>query len=520
MFFGQLDTTIPDLMESRNLVTAREMVQEGNWWHTTMNLEPRHEKPPLPTWMTALTARVGGGFDNLYLLRLPSAFMGVLMVLFFYGFCYQFTKSKNIALIAGAVMATNFMVVDLARINTWDIYTHAFMVGTLWAFLEGLERKHWGFHCLSAILFAMSFMSKGPVSLYTVWLPFLIIYVIVGKRWKLNPTLWKPIIFITTVGLLLGSYWYLSMYLTDQEVAEAIIEKELDGWSNRHPRPIYFYLHFPIFMGIWMIPFLSYIFPKYVRSKIYDQFPYKQILLWFALTLVLLSIIPTKKERYLLPMMIPSSLAVASMIYYLYKSIKFGSSTKFDRFLFYSVPIVVSFACIVITTFFFFFEEKSFEFNFLFSWILLVLLSIVVIYSVLKGMAKYSYILTFLTIGLFCFGLFAKSQLLIKGSPNLNSLTNVQKKIDLNGIKCFALQKDLDPRMIWLLGKNVYASENISFKNKNNFPLVYLSFVPIENLLSKEILNNVKVNFYGKYDIRPQKSEWQAHVYKFTWTGN
>ena len=412
MFFGQLDVIPPDLMESRNLITAREMVQEGNWWHTTMNLEPRHEKPPLPTWITAIIASIGGGFDNLTLLRLPSAFIGTIMVLFFYGFCFRLTKSRNLAFIAGAVMASNFMILSQARINAWDIYTHAFMVGTLWAFLEGIERKKWRYHCLAAFLFAMSFMSKGPVSLYTVWLPFLIVFLVIGNRRKLNPTLWKPILFITSIGLLLGGFWYLSMYLTDQNVAKAIIEKELNGWGNRHPRPFYFYLHFPIFMGIWMIPFLAFLFPKYAKSKINAQIPYQQILLWIVITLILLSIVPTKKERYLLPIMIPSSLAIASMIHALIKGIRSGTSAKLDRYLFYSAPILVSVACLLISVYFVFFKRLSLNNLQLLSCILLLFLAIAIIRFVKMNRAKYALGATFIAVGVFCFSLLARLSLI------------------------------------------------------------------------------------------------------------
>ena len=40
-----------DLMESRNLATAQEMVRPGNYLIPTMNDELRLEKPPLPTWI-------------------------------------------------------------------------------------------------------------------------------------------------------------------------------------------------------------------------------------------------------------------------------------------------------------------------------------------------------------------------------------------------------------------------------------------------------------------------------------
>ncbi|NND50776.1 MAG: glycosyltransferase, partial [Flavobacteriaceae bacterium] len=46
--FQFLDVTI---MEARNFITAREMLSDDNWVLTTMNGEPRYQKPPFPSWM-------------------------------------------------------------------------------------------------------------------------------------------------------------------------------------------------------------------------------------------------------------------------------------------------------------------------------------------------------------------------------------------------------------------------------------------------------------------------------------
>ncbi len=60
IFFPHLDVVEVNIMEARNFITAREMLDYGNWIQTTMNLEPRYEKPPLPTWLTALSGSIFG----------------------------------------------------------------------------------------------------------------------------------------------------------------------------------------------------------------------------------------------------------------------------------------------------------------------------------------------------------------------------------------------------------------------------------------------------------------------------
>ena len=48
LFTAHLDALWVNIMEARNFVTAREMLQDSNWLLTTLNGEPRYQKPPLP----------------------------------------------------------------------------------------------------------------------------------------------------------------------------------------------------------------------------------------------------------------------------------------------------------------------------------------------------------------------------------------------------------------------------------------------------------------------------------------
>ena len=54
LFFTHLGLLYVDIMEARNFLSARDMVENGNWIFTTMNNLPRYEKPPMPTWFSAI----------------------------------------------------------------------------------------------------------------------------------------------------------------------------------------------------------------------------------------------------------------------------------------------------------------------------------------------------------------------------------------------------------------------------------------------------------------------------------
>lgn len=83
-FFVNNTVITPDIMESRNLVTAREMVHDGHWLVPTMNGELRLEKPPLPTWITAAAEAVAP--DNLAIERGLAGVAAMLLVFYVWHF--------------------------------------------------------------------------------------------------------------------------------------------------------------------------------------------------------------------------------------------------------------------------------------------------------------------------------------------------------------------------------------------------------------------------------------------------
>ena len=175
IFLVNLDALIVNIMEARNFITAREMIQDGHWILTTLNGEPRYQKPPLPTWLTAFSAMMFG-LKSLTALRIPAALTTLLMVIYFNKLAVLFTENKKYAFISSLIVATSFYVVFAGRNGQWDIFTHGFMmvcIYYLYLFFTS-ENKKYQRAIIAAIFLGLSFMSKGPVSFYVLLLPFLI----------------------------------------------------------------------------------------------------------------------------------------------------------------------------------------------------------------------------------------------------------------------------------------------------------------------------------------------------------
>ncbi|MFI8377247.1 ArnT family glycosyltransferase [Leeuwenhoekiella sp. NPDC079379] len=318
LFFPHLDVLYANIMEARNFNTAREMLHYDNWVFTTMNGEARYEKPPLPTWLSAFSAAIFG-ITKLWALRLPSAIITTLMVLFSYVFSNKCLKLiPKQAFYASLILATSFYVLFAGRNGTWDIFAHSFMLAGIYflfqffAEIRGVYRNA----ILAGLFIGMSFMSKGPVSHFALLLPFLIAYTWVYKiRSYKNRIL--PLSLLLLIALALSSWWALTIYFGDVDTASSIADKEAAAWANHNTRSFFYYWSFFTQSGIWTIPaFISLLYP-YLKTRVSDLKTYRFTLIWTLAAVILLSVIPEKKSRYLLPVLIPLALNTSYYIEYL-----------------------------------------------------------------------------------------------------------------------------------------------------------------------------------------------------------
>jgi 4-amino-4-deoxy-L-arabinose transferase-like glycosyltransferase len=333
IFLPHLHVIEVNIMEARNFVTAREMLDYGNWIHTTMNLEPRYEKPPLPTWLTAISASIFG-VKNLFGLRLPAVLAVIFLIFTFYFLQVEISKNKKQAFFGTLILATSFYIIFSGRNGQWDIFAHSFMLFAIYQLFKAFESKSvlWKKWILAGVFMGLSFMSKGPVSHFALLLPFIISYGIVFKykhfKRKLSPLIVSLIIFA-----LVGLTWGLYIYLTDLSSAQAIADKETTAWSNRNTRPFYYYWSFFTQSGVWtFFAFIALLYP-YMIKRVTDKKMYRFSLLWTIIAVLLLSLIPEKKSRYLLPVLIPLAWNTSFFIYYLIEEIKHIS--KLDKYLAY-----------------------------------------------------------------------------------------------------------------------------------------------------------------------------------------
>lgn len=330
MLFVNLGVLQTNIMEARNIISAREMVHEGNWIFTTLNSLPRYEKPPLPTWITAFFGYFFG-FENFFWLRIPVVLITILLVFWFYKTLTYFNLTKQQVVNSSLVLITSFYIFFSGRDNNWDMYTHSFVMGSILFLVKEFQASKFNlFNFVAAFfLLACSIMSKGPVSLYALFLPFLIAYFIVYRN-KFGRNLSLTILTII-LGCVIGFAWMMYVRYFDAEHFLAASQKEVNNWHSYNTRPFYYYWSFFTQSGLWTIPALVSLIYPYLKNKVANKKAYQFAWLWTVLSVILLSIIPEKKSRYLLPVLIPLAMNIGFYIEYLRLEFK-NISNKTERY--------------------------------------------------------------------------------------------------------------------------------------------------------------------------------------------
>jgi len=465
------------IMEARNFITAREMVQDHNWLLTTMNGEARYQKPPLPTWLTAISGIIFG-INNVFALRLPAALMVLFSGICIYYLSLKLMLSKIQSLNNSLILVTSFYIFAIIIEAPWDIFAHGFMLAGLYFLFLFFEEKLalWKNGLFAAFFIGLSVMSKGPVSLYAVSLPFLISFGVVFK-FKDFKTKLLPLLGFVLMLVIIGGWWFAYVRLADPEAFLKIATKETENWSNYNIKPFYYYWNFFLQSGLWAIPSLISLLYPYLLKRVEHKKAYQFSFWWTISAVVLLSLIPEKKARYLVPVLIPLAINTGFYIQYLFNNFSELKQKK------ETIPVYFNFGLIAIiilaAPFALFFLLKDGLQNHLLSYALTsmatLLIGILLTRNLyVKKFQNVFYLTILLVVSLAAFGLpLSKS---ITKNETHNSINTLHQFEEKEHIISYSIG-EITPELLWEYNgiiKNIYNNKIIEIPTEPNFGLLLM----------------------------------------------
>ena len=305
-----------------------------------------------------------------------------------------------------------------------------------------------------------------------------------------------PFILSILLFLAIGSWWFVYVRIADAQAFLEIVTKETGNWSSYNVKPFYFYWNFFIQSGLWTIPaFISLLYP-YLHKRVANKKAYIFTFLWTLIAVLLLSIIPEKKPRYLMPVLIPLAINTGFYIQYLIDNFSKLTSKK------ETLPVYFNFGLIAIIALalpiVLFIVLKGGIQPFLLNFIALSIVSIGIAGFIIKNLYQKNiqnvfYLTILFMVSVLAIGLPISKNLNENDDfKSLSSIHSIEKK---NNITTYSIG-EISPELLWDYNgilKDIYKNESLKLPSENNFGLLIMNddVEKITSLLSEHYTYNL-----------------------------
>lgn len=310
---------ITDADEAFYAEAAHEMVASGDWVTPHYNFEPRFQKPVLYYWLTAGTYVVAGETETAARWWAAMAGLGLVVLT---AACGRRWYDESTGLLAGAIVATSFGYFSIGRMALPDLPLTFCITLSVWAGLVATleqERSPRRYVLLAALGLGLGFLMKGPVGLIIPALVILPLLVIERRSIALTPA---DLVLGFLLFIVVATPWYLVMWLRhgNEYLQGFFVGDNLERFATdrfNDPRPWWFYL--PVLAGgllpwtplalVWLGPIT-----QFLRRRRDIGTVDLRLILWAFLPLAFYTFSIGKQPRYILPVLPPLALLLASSI--------------------------------------------------------------------------------------------------------------------------------------------------------------------------------------------------------------
>jgi 4-amino-4-deoxy-L-arabinose transferase-like glycosyltransferase len=303
--------------EGRYAEMAREMFASGDWITTRLNGIKYFEKPPLQTWMNALSFAIFGLGD--WQARLWTGLCGIGGVVLT-GYAGAKVFGRRAGFYAALVLGSSFYWAACAQIDSLDMGLSAMMTIALCGLLIAqrdsatpAERRNWMLACWAGM--ALAVLSKGLIGLV---LPgaVLVLYTLITRDWKL----WTRLHLVK--GLLLffaiATPWFVLVAIKNPEQPHFFFVHE--HWDRfflkEHHREQAWWIFFAL-TAIGIVPWLG-VLGQSLRLGAQREAglfrPRLMALIWAVFILLFFTKSNSKLPGYILPIFPALALLVANYL--------------------------------------------------------------------------------------------------------------------------------------------------------------------------------------------------------------
>lgn len=309
---------ITDSVESNYALTAKEMVQSGDWVSPQIYGKYWYDKPVFFYWQTASAFKILGFTE--FAARFWPSLIGLASIILVYYFGSKL-YSPSVGLASGFILATSLEFWVISKSIITDSSLFLFFNGALAFFYLAYQGKgrEKNYYYLFYLFCGLATLTKGPIGFLLPGLV-LTLFFLWTKNWSELKDL--KLFSGTLLFLLTAVPWYYLMYLQHGKQYLEIffgVHNFLRATVSEHPRYNVFYYYFVILL-LGFFPWVAFL-PQTLHNVWKNSDGIKKLeqdtiflALWVIAIFGFFQLIATKYSTYTFPILFPLSLLIGNFI--------------------------------------------------------------------------------------------------------------------------------------------------------------------------------------------------------------
>ncbi|MDD3763767.1 MAG: glycosyltransferase family 39 protein [Nevskiales bacterium] len=296
-WIGSWQLPLFDLDEGAFSQATLEMLDSGNYLTTTLDGEPRYDKPMLSYWLQGLAVTALGPHE--FAFRLPSMLAASLWMLMLFGFVRARSQNQGAAWLAAAALALSPMPSIIGHAATADAILDLLLTAALLDIYRHFESGRRAPVLRAYLWMGLGVLTKGPVA---IAIPLLVslLYALWDGRWRQ----WLGGVFEWRGWLILLAVvlpWGVMCWQSDggEFIRHFLFDHNLGRYQNtlqgHGGKPYYYLIALPVI--VW--PFVA-LLPGALKQGLFGGALERFCIVWFATVFVLFSFSGTQLPHYLL----------------------------------------------------------------------------------------------------------------------------------------------------------------------------------------------------------------------------
>ena len=307
VLLGLIGTSGPlfDLDEGAFLEATREMLDGGHWASTTLDGEPRYDKPILSYWLQAISLTLFGwlspAIPTEIIGRLPSVVAGALWAVVLGRFSADVTKKTGLGVFVALAVATTLGTSIISRAATADAILNLWLALLFTDIARYILNPSDSLRLKVFLWLGLGILTKGPVAVIIPACAFGF-WVLLSNQWSLFWNAikswggWALMVALLTPWLI-GVYDAQGYAFFENFILKHNVERFSGNLHGHGGHPLYYLMVMPLVL----LPYCGLVIAVLLRIREYWGCPINRFaLIWVAIVVILVSSSGTQLPHYIL----------------------------------------------------------------------------------------------------------------------------------------------------------------------------------------------------------------------------